>query len=176
MKRITTHNPKWREQYQAEADLLFGLIGKTCTQIHHIGSTAVPNIPAKPVVDILLEATSLKSLDEYTTSIVNINYEARGEYGISGRRYFVKKPLNELLAIHLHCYQEGSHQVTRHLAFRDYLRVNPDAAKQYTRIKLSMSDENGILVSDYQDRKKPFVDNLTLEAISYFSKRKQSRL
>lgn len=171
MKRIVKHDPNWVGQYQREADVLSDLMGKVCVRVHHIGSTAVPNIPAKPVLDILLETVSLKALDKYTVSIVNIGYEARGEYGISGRRYFVKKTLDKLLPIHLRCYQKSSYQVKRHLAFRDYLRVNPDVTGKYTRLKLSMSDENGILASNYQDAKKPFVDSATLEAISYFAKK-----
>lgn len=168
MKRIVVHDPTWGARYQVEAHILSALLGAAAVRIHHMGSTSIPNIPAKPIIDILLEATSLELLDTFTNNLVIIGYEARGEYGISGRRYFKKKPINETPAFHLHCYKANSYEVKRHLAFRDYLRCKPDIAKQYADMKIKMSDETGKLISGYQIEKKPFVDGIALEALRYF--------
>jgi len=168
MKRIVGHDPNWARHYQDEANALCELLGSAALRIHHMGSTSIPNIPAKPIIDILLEATSLNALDETIARLVTMGYEARGEYGISGRRYFKKNSIAQIPAFHLHCYEASSYEIKRHLAFRDYLRCKPDIAQQYADIKIKLSDENGRLAPEYQMKKKPFVDGIALEALIYF--------
>jgi GrpB-like predicted nucleotidyltransferase (UPF0157 family) len=168
MKRLAPHDPLWALIYGAEAELIAGLMGDVVRAIHHIGSTAIPNLQAKPVIDILLEASSLQAVDNCANRLENRGYEARGEYGISGRRYFNKKPISETLGFHLHAYVAGSYQIKRHLAFRDYLVLKPEVAAQYAALKTEFSLEDGTLKPDYQQAKQPFVDAVALEALRYF--------
>lgn len=170
MKRIVAHNSDWSHQFEEEAEFLAGFLTGVVTKIHHMGSTSVPNLPAKPIIDILMEVSSLDALDKSAATFATKGYEVRGEYGISGRRYFKKLQPKNRAAIHLHAYLAGTYQVKRHLAFRDYLRLKPNIVEEYIRIKTGLSDHNGTLTDSYQDAKKPFVDRISLEALSYFSK------
>lgn len=111
--------------------------------LHHIGSTAIPNLQAKPIIDFLLEAQSLRAVDDCAERLAKSGYEARGEYGISGRRYFNKKPTDEAVAFHLHAYLADSFQIRRYLAFRDYLIVKPEVAAQYAALRTGLSFEDG---------------------------------
>lgn len=92
MKRLVPYDPNWASIYGAEAQMIAGLMGDGVCALHHIGSTAIPWLQAKPIIDILLEVSSLQAVDNCAALLGNLGYEARGEYGISGRRYFNKKP------------------------------------------------------------------------------------
>ncbi|MEO9970098.1 MAG: GrpB family protein [Hyphomonadaceae bacterium] len=169
MKRIVAYNPLWTKLFSVEAGCLSDRLGPILIGSHHIGSTAIPNLPAKPIIDILLEVETLSLLDAQDSTFASCGYDIRGAYGIEGRRYFNKRPTVEMPGFHVHAYKAGSYQVHRHLAFRNYLRLKPDIATEYADIKRSLSDSKGILTPDYQAAKKPWVDAMSLEALSHFS-------
>jgi len=170
MKKIVGHNPDWAFQYKAESESLHNLLGNTCVRSHHIGSTAIAHIPAKPIIDILMEVSCLNELDALSNGLSSSNYEVRGEYGILGRRYFKKKATVTISGINLHCYELGSFQIKRHLAFKNYLIAKPEVAQEYAKLKLNLCDAGGVLKANYQDDKKPFVDGTSLEALRYFER------
>lgn len=120
---------------------------------------------------MLVEASSLSAIDGCTERLADSGYEARGEYGIIGRRYFKKKPNRETVGFHLHAYLAGSFQIRRHLAFRDYLVLKPEIAAQYAALKVKLSFSDGSLKPEYQRGKQPFVDGVALEALRYFDRR-----
>lgn len=168
MKRIVPHDPRWAQIYENEAKLVATLMGDAVRTLHHIGSTAIPDLPAKPIIDILLEVSSLQAVDDCAERLREIGYEARGEYGIAGRRYFNRKPTGAAIGVHLHGYATGSFQVKRHLAFRDYLVMKPEIAAQYAALKAELSLKDRALKAEYQRAKQPFVDGVTLEALRFF--------
>lgn len=171
MKRLVPHDPLWAGIYENEARRIADLLGCETCMLHHIGSTAIPNLQAKPIIDILMEAVSLQAVDECTERLEEWGYEARGEYGILGRRYFNKKPTDETVAFHLHAYLAGSFQIRRHLAFRDFLIMKPDIAARYAALKTNLSFADGTLKPEYQKAKQPFVDRVALEALRYFERK-----
>lgn len=103
--------------------------------VHHIGSTSVPGLSAKPIIDILVEVTDINELDAYNLAMVSAGYISRGENGIPGRRYFIKGGGQR--SHQVHAFAIGDLQVLRHLIFRDYLRKNRDIAGEYAEIKHS---------------------------------------
>ena len=119
--------------------------------------TAIPGMISKPVVDVLVEVRSPQAVDERNSEMVAAGYEPRGEYGIEGRRYFVKPADTKGIGFHVHAYERGSSHIDRHLRFRDFLLSHPEVAQEYSALKLSLSDRNGVLVKDYAERKAPFV-------------------
>jgi len=171
MIRLVSHDPLWTQIYENEARLITDLMDGAACMLHHIGSTAIPNLQAKPIIDILLEAVSLEAVDDCAERLEKWGYEARGEYGIPGRRYFNKKPTEETVAFHLHAYLAGSFQIKRHLAFRDFLIMKPDVAAQYAALKADLSFVDGTLKPEYQKAKQPFVDHVSLEALRYFERK-----
>ena len=171
MKRLVPHDPLWARLYENEARLIADVMGGPACALHHIGSTAIPNLQSKPIIDILLDASSLEAVDDRAEQLARWGYEARGEYGNSGRRYFNKRPIGQTIGFHLHAYLAGSFQIRRHLAFRDYLVLKPEIAAQYAALKAELSFQDGSLKPEYQQAKQPFVDGVALEALRYFDMR-----
>jgi len=87
---VVPYDDRWPEMFEAESLLIKTLLGGMVKDVHHIGSTSVPGLSAKPVIDILLEVSDLKELDKYHSAMAHAGYIARGENGIAGRRYFIK--------------------------------------------------------------------------------------
>ena len=132
---VVAYDDKWPEMFEAESSLIRTLLGGLAKDIHHIGSTSVPGLSAKPVIDILLEVSDINELDRYNCVMAHVGYVARGENGIAGRRYFIKG--GDQRSYHVHAFAAGDVQVFRHLAFRDYLRKNKNVAEKYAELKRS---------------------------------------
>ena len=130
------HDSSWLDIATAEAQRLAEAIGPSLLTVHHVGSTAIAGICAKPIVDLMPVVSDLSELDSRQAGIVALGYEWWGELGLPGRRYCTKAdPLTGARLIQLHCYEEGSSEVVRHLAFRDYLRKHPGVAAEYDQVK-----------------------------------------
>jgi GrpB-like predicted nucleotidyltransferase (UPF0157 family) len=134
---IIPYDPSWPEKFEQEAGLLRELLGELAVQIHHIGSTSVPGLAAKPIIDILLEVSDLDALDALDAKNAGFNrlgYEPKGAFGIPGRRYFRKG--GDQRTHHLHAFRTGDQNLARHVSFRDYLRAHPEIAKAYAEVKI----------------------------------------
>ncbi|HBL29092.1 MAG TPA: GrpB family protein, partial [Acidobacteria bacterium] len=145
---VVAYNPEWPQRFEAEQALLREALGGVVVKVHHMGSTAVPGLPAKPIIDLLLEVSDLQELDERTPELEALGYKAKGENGITGRRYFQKGGLQR--THHLHAFKTGDAQVVRHLAFRDYLIGHPEVAREYADLKMRLA-AGGTSVAKYQE-------------------------
>ena len=114
---VIDYQKSWIDRYNAEADTLRNSTGFLNPDIHHIGSTSVPGLSAKAIIDLLIEVEDVGSLDDHVKCLETIGYHARGENGIPGRRYFEKGGDNRTHQIH--AFNRGSFGAMRHLAFRD---------------------------------------------------------
>ena len=130
---VVPYDEKWPEAFSDERSLIKEMLGDVAVTIYHIGSTAVPGLSAKPVIDILLEVSTIDELDKCQTAMSNSGYVGRGENDIPGRRYFIKG--GNRRSHQVHAFSTGHEQIERHLAFRDYLRKNSDSAGAYAEIK-----------------------------------------
>lgn len=136
---IVPYDEQWPGLFEAERVLLKTILGQVISRIHHIGSTSVPGLAAKPVIDILLEVVDLNKLDELNAEMENAGYTARGENGIQNRRYFTKG--GDQRTHHVHAFVIGDTQIVKHVAFRDYLIKNKKVAEQYAEIKCAAARE-----------------------------------
>lgn len=139
---LMPYDPTWAEAFAAEQQLLQQTLGAVAVVIHHIGSTAVPGLAAKAIIDILLEVPSLAALDNAADKMQLLGYCAKGENGIAGRRYFYKNGRqnghnNLQRSHHLHAFITGDPHLNRHLAFRDYLINRPLIAVEYQALKFA---------------------------------------
>ena len=102
--RVADYDPKWPEMFEAEAALVREIIGDNLITIFHIGSTAVPGLKAKPVIDMLPVVRDVEALDGLTREFAAAGYEAMGEFGLPGRRYFRKGGANRTHQLHAYQY------------------------------------------------------------------------
>ena len=114
---VVPHRPEWFTSFAEEAARISQGLNKTLVRIHHIGSTAIPGLAAKPIIDILLEVSSLAELDEAAPSLAALDYEAKGAFGIERRRYFQKG--GDARTHQIHAFAIDDPHIVRHLAFRD---------------------------------------------------------
>jgi GrpB-like predicted nucleotidyltransferase (UPF0157 family) len=124
------YNPDWPDMAAGHAADL-QILGATLLTVHHIGSTAIPNMAAKPVIDLMPIVSSLTALDLKRNLIESIGYSWHGEFGIEGRRFCALSDSQGQRIAQLHFYNAGSPHARRQLAFRDYLRAFPDCAAEY---------------------------------------------
>jgi len=138
--KVVPYNPEWPRQFDAEAARLAAALAGEVRAIYHVGSTAIPGIKAKPILDFLVEVRRIEAVDAFDGAMVALGYTPRGENGIPGRRYFVQES-DGVHRHHVHVYQVGHPQVKRHLDFRDYLRAHPDEAQAYSRLKEVLAEQ-----------------------------------
>lgn len=157
---VVPHDPEWATMFAAEAKAIETALGEALVAIHHIGSTSIPGIFAKPVMDILLEVLSLDDLDKRTSAMIELGYEAKGEFGLMGRRYFRKDDERGVRTHQVHSYQVGSEEINRHLGFRDHMRRNADAAAAYSDLKRSLAAKFPDDADSYIAGKDAFIRNI----------------
>ena len=130
---VVPYQPEWATKFELEKTLIETALNGLEITVHHIGSTSVPGLCAKPIIDLLLECESLAQLDSYNASMAKLGYEAKGEFGIERRRYFQKG--GDERSHHLHAFVFDDPHVVRHIAFRDYLIAHYDIADAYANLK-----------------------------------------
>lgn len=155
--QLAEHHPRWQRMYSYESYLIHHTLGIELLKLYHCGSTAVAGLTAKPIIDILGAVPDLAVLESKRAQLESLGYEWRGEWGIKGRRFAVlSDPESKLSYVHLHIYEEGDPQVSRHIAFRDILRTHPDAASQYQQVKQSLN----LPRAEYTAAKAPVIDKI----------------
>jgi len=163
--RTVAYDPAWPGAFAEEAAALGAALDDSLVRAHHIGSTAVPGLAAKPVIDICLEVRDLTQLDESDGAMRSLGYVPRGEFGIPGRRYYPKGGENR--THHVHAFVAGDPHVNRHLAFRDYLRAHPSAAGAYAAIKAEGSARYLHDSEGYQEHKHAFITETMERALAW---------
>lgn len=161
---VVAHSPQWRDAFEAEAKHVGAALGENVVAIHHIGSTAIPNIYAKPIVDLLVEVRDITEVDGQSSAIELIGYEVMGEFGIPGRRYFRKNNREGIRTHQIHTFETGSAEVERHLAFRDYMIAHPGDAQRYSELKRRLAEEYPESIDGYMDGKDGFIKEMDRRA------------
>jgi GrpB-like predicted nucleotidyltransferase (UPF0157 family) len=164
---VVPHNPQWRDAFEAAAKHVAAALGKNVVAIHHIGSTAIPNIYAKPVVDLLVEVRDITEVDGQSSAMESLGYEVMGEYGIPGRRYFRKDNQEGIRTHNIHAFEAGSAEAERHLAFRDYMIAHPVDAQRYSELKRKLAEEHPQSIDGYMDGKDGFIKEMDRRAAQW---------
>lgn len=131
---LVPYTPQWEVRFQEEATALSQALGETLVTVHHIGSTAIPGMIAKPIVDMLPVVKDISAVDRLTPVLKALGYEAKGEYGMPGRRFFIKRHQGKRI-VNVHIFEESHPAIERHLCFRDYVRAHPEEAAAYAALK-----------------------------------------
>ena len=155
---LENYSPMWPGMFETEKNLILGVIGEHITSIEHIGSTSIPSMIAKPEIDILIGVSDLSNAEPCVMKLKDIAYAyyPRFEEFEPGRRYF-RKSEGIVPLVHVHLYQETSHEYQERLLFRDFLRQHPEDAATYAAYKISLLQSTGSDRSGYSDAKDKFV-------------------
>jgi GrpB-like predicted nucleotidyltransferase (UPF0157 family) len=163
---LAPYDPQWPSLFEEERARLQAAIGEWAADIQHVGSTAIPGISAKPVIDIGVALRSFEDALYCITPLVELGYECLGEYGIPGRIYFRRRTGKPVPGqIHkdgigrthqIHMYEQTHEQYLGHIAFRDYLRAHPEARLEYEDLKRRLASEHDD-VEAYAEAKSGFV-------------------
>ena len=163
---VSPYSAEWPDIFRGIQEELLGVFSPLVVAIEHIGSTSVPGLAAKPVIDVLLGARSLRDIESRIGPLgeLGYGYVSKYEREIPMRRYFVKAP-GVSLRVHLHGVEIGSPIWREHLAFRDALRGDPDLRLQYQALKLRLAEEFADDKSAYTAAKDPFIRSLLAESL-----------
>jgi len=167
---IVPYDDRWPEIFSAERKRLKGIMGESVQELHHIGSTSVPGLSGKPVIDCLGIAPDLRRVDALNPRLRTHGLDARGEYGIEGRRYFAGYAASGH-RLHLHVFRAGHALIGRHLRFRDYLRAHEAEARRYEEEKLRLADGFALDRAGYQEGKAKVIEELCDRAARWKSVR-----
>jgi GrpB-like predicted nucleotidyltransferase (UPF0157 family) len=166
---LVSHSTEWATAASEEGSRIMAALGPKVVTIHHIGSTAIPGICAKPILDLMPEVASLDRLDTARPILERLGYEWWGEYGIRDRRYCT---LNDSATgrrlVQLHCFQTDSPEIERHLAFRDYLRAEPEEAVAYDKEKRRCRELHPDDSHAYTEAKLAWIGAATARALAYY--------
>jgi GrpB-like predicted nucleotidyltransferase (UPF0157 family) len=163
------HSPVWIEIALTESAALEAELGDLLLKVEHMGSTAIPGIAAKPIIDLMPIARDEGALDAMEPGMLKLGYEWLGEFGIPGRRYCRKgDPLTGKRKIQLHCFAQGATEIARHLAFRDYLCAHPGKAKEYEAEKQRAAALHPDNVLAYNDAKSDWIKRTEREALAWW--------
>jgi GrpB-like predicted nucleotidyltransferase (UPF0157 family) len=161
---ITDYDPHYEGRYRAERDRVRLGLATASLKFEHIGSTAVPGLAGKPVVDLMLGAspTVWAAVEELRPRVVALGYEDLGEAGVPGRIYFRKR--TALRAFNLALVEEGGAAWRDNLALRDYLRAHPEDAAKYAEAKRAALAGGAATLVAYSEAKKSLLEKLLAEA------------
>jgi GrpB-like predicted nucleotidyltransferase (UPF0157 family) len=162
---LVPHRAEWREMARRESARLKQTLGNILVAVHHIGSTAIPGIKAKPIVDLIPEVRDLAELDAAMPKVVALGYECLGEFGLPGRRYCrLTDAITGKRKFQLHFYTSDAEGLPRHLAFRDYLLAYPAIAKEYEAEKIRAAALHPDDVMAYNDAKDGWIKRIERDA------------
>jgi GrpB-like predicted nucleotidyltransferase (UPF0157 family) len=161
---IVDYDPRWVDTYEAERRLIIDAIGPWLAGIEHIGSTSVPGLAAKPIIDILVGVRSLDDARHCIAPLAAVGYVYKPELEATmpERRYFNKGPQSDHR--HLHMIEIGGTFWLEHLLFRDYLRTHPETAAAYAALKCDLAAHYVADREGYTDAKTEFIRSVVRAA------------
>ncbi len=174
---VVPYDTKWPELFKQEARQIQHVLGNHLREIYHIGSTAIPNMSAKPVIDIMLVCEDLDYIDVITEKLNSLNYHNIRRQIIPHRSFFVRRQDEHASSIsqhsfHLHIHERGSPQIKRHVNFRDYVINHPDAARAYAALKMKLAEQFTDNMNAYVFGKDKLVQEIDTKAKLWLERKK----
>ena len=165
--KVVVPNPSWPNEYEQEKNRLVEVLGGVILEIHHIGSTSVKGLAAKPIIDIIIESDSLEKLDTASCHFEGLGYEVKGEFGMMGRRYYRKG--GDHRTHQIHAFKVGDPNIHRHIAFRNYLAAHPGVMREYQELKMKLAKACNNDIDVYCDGKDSFIKYYEAKAMRWES-------
>ena len=168
---VKEYNKDYPLMFEKEKEKLVKILDDNLVAIYHIGSTAVPKLKSKPIIDIMISVNSLEEVDNKQKELENIGYEYLFEFGIKGRRYLRKGGDERTHQIHIF-HKSDTYNLTRHLAFKEYLLTHEDKVKDYGELKSKLALKYPYDIEKYCDGKEEFVKAIEIEALNWYKNNK----
>ena len=168
---IAGYDPSWPAMFEDESTIIRSVIGDNAVDIQHIGSTSVPGLAAKPIIDIIISVAAIdraRDLCVEPLSAVGYQYVPEFEIVMPERLYFRK---GDPRSHHIHMVVQDTGFWRRHILFRDYLRVHPAAARAYEALKRRLAKEHGTDMDGYTDGKSDFIRETEDRATAWAAQR-----
>ncbi|MEL7532335.1 MAG: GrpB family protein [Bacteroidota bacterium] len=156
--RLVPHQASWKATFEAERQKIAFALAGSILNIEHIGSTAIPSIVAKPVIDMAISLVHLEDGLACVAALEDLGYLYKGENGIQGRHYF--RTHAEIVKFHIHMFAEGNAKLRDHLLFRDYLIAHAVEAKAYNDLKIKLSQQFASDRAAYTANKNDFISEI----------------
>jgi len=164
---IVDYDPRWPQMYEEERARIQETIGEYLIDIQHVGSTSIPGLGAKPIIDIMPVIRDISLISYCVQPMATLDYAYFGENGIPKRHYF-RKPADiasQLHTHHVHIVEKGHDQWVMMLLFREYLRLHPESAREYDVLKRELAAQYGSDRVGYTDAKEAFVKSIIRSAV-----------
>ena len=160
---VVDYDPDWPRRYEEERDRIAAAIGDALLAIEHVGGTAVPGLPAKPVIDLMIGVDDIERAGPAVAGLINLGYEYIPEFEsqLPDRRYFRRGTPD---THHVHMVPMSSDYFEEHLLFRDWLRAHPQAAQEYGKLKRGLAGRFPDDRDAYRAGKIPFIDTVVAAA------------
>ena len=158
---VVPYDPTWPEQYRRQADNIQAALGERIVSLEHIGSTAVPGLPAKPIIDIQLLVEDSGDEAAYARDLEAAGFTLRIREPEWEEHRVFKGSAPE---VNLHVFSRGSRQADRHLAFRDQLLASDDDRDRYAAVKQDLATRSWTYVQEYADAKNEVIDDILARA------------
>lgn len=155
---VVPYNSAWPDMFAAEATRIKQVLGDNCIGIHHIGSTSVPGLAAKPIIDIIPVVRDILQVDQAEKEMQALGYTARGEAGMLFRRFFYKDNMPRTHNVHI--FEQSNAEIDRHLMFRDWMRSHADDRRNYADLKQRLAEKFTYDIDSYCFGKDQFVSEI----------------
>ena len=162
---IHRYDPDWPQRFASEAQRVEAALGGTAVRLEHVGSTAVPGLAAKPVIDIQVSVRSMSPREAYRSPLEALGYRWGIDPWTDEHEFFSLAEDGER-AFHVHVCPEGSDWERRHVRFRDWLREHPDDAAGYERLKRQLAEKHPRDPYTYADAKTSFIRDVEARALA----------
>ena len=160
---VLPYDEAWKKDFEdIRSELMEVLVGRIVS-IEHVGSTSVPGLSAKPIIDIDIVIADETDFDEVKKALGTIGYTHEGDQGIPGREAFTYEGKEHLRKHHLYVCTADASELKRHMSFRDYLRSHPEAVEEYGRIKTEGAVLYPYDIDCYIEHKSPFIEKIYKE-------------
>lgn len=160
---VLPYDKGWEQDFIRIKEELLSALGDLAEEIEHVGSTSVPGLSAKPIIDIDVVIDDPPQLRGVIRALSNIGYFHEGDLGIAGREAFGYEGKEHLRKHHLYVCAKDSAELRRHIGFRDFLRSHPDAVREYSRIKEEGAALYPFDIEQYIVYKSSFIEKIYAE-------------
>jgi len=158
---LVPYSPIWQNIYLRETQCLQKVLRNNLSELHHIGSTAIPSILAKPTLDVLCAVHTLDGIEAFKDEFAKLGLEFMEENGITGRLFFVRKAKDGIKhLVHIHIFKAGDERIDDHIDFRDYLNSEDEVAKAYEKIKVELKEKHEDNPALYTAAKNEFIETV----------------